>query len=129
MTCFWNAIISSLKDEDKKILNVNGRIFPKRMVEILKSKNQETNNVTWNNEKLKEQQIKENIEHIKELDINKISNGYLCSTCDPFLILLAETLKVKIKHNYNDTVIIYNNIEKERRTINLCSDRGHIWSC
>ena len=129
MTCFWNAIISSLKDEDKKILNVNGRIFPKRMVEILKSKNQETNNVTWNNEKLKEQQIKENIEHIKELDINKISNGYLCSTCDPFLILLAEILKVKIKHNYNDTVIIYNNIEKERRTINLCSDRGHIWSC
>ena len=129
MTCFWNAIISSLKDEDKKILNVNGRIFPKRMVEILKSKNQETNNVTWNNEKLKEQQIKENIEHIKELDINKISNGYLCSTCDPFLILLAETLKVKIKHNYNDTVIIYDNIKKERRTINLCSDRGHIWSC
>jgi hypothetical protein len=129
MTCFWNAIISSLKDEDKKILNVNGRIFPKRMVEILKSKNQETNNVTWNNEKLKERQIKENIEHIKELDINKINNGYLCSTCDPFLILLAETLKVKIKHNYNGTVIIYNNIEKERRTINLCSDRGHIWSC
>ena len=129
MTCFWNAIISSLKDEDKKILNVNGRIFPKRMVEILKSKNQETNNVTWNNEKLKERQIKENIEHIKELDINKINNGYLCSTCDPFLILLAETLKVKIKHNYNGTVIIYNNIEKERRIINLCSDRGHIWSC
>ena len=97
MTCFWNAIISSLNDEDKKILNVDGKIFPKRMVEILKSKNKKTNNVTWNNEKLKEQQIKENIEHIKELDVNKINRGYLCSTCDPFLILLAEILKVKTK--------------------------------
>ena len=129
MTCFWNAIISSLNDEDKKILNVDGKIFPKRMVEILKSKNKKTNNVTWNNEKLKEQKIKENIEHIKELDVNKINRGYLCSTCDPFLILLAEILKVKIKHNYNGIIIIYNNIENERRTINLCSDRGHIWSC
>ena len=32
-------------------------------------------------------------EHIKEYNQNTISQGYLCSTCDPFLLLLSELFK------------------------------------
>ena len=71
MTCFWNAIISSLTDEDKTKLNIKKRLFPTVMVEVFKDNNIKTPDVLWNNEKLREQQINENIAHIKELDVTK----------------------------------------------------------
>lgn len=127
MTCFWNAIISSLNEEDKKILNIKQRLCPKIIVEIFKNNNIKTPDVQWIDGDIKEQQQLENIEHIKELDINAIGGGYFCSTCDPFLILLCQLLKVTIKHNYNGNIIIYKNKNKERRIVKFGSDRGHFW--
>ena len=127
MTCFWNAIISSLTDEDKKLLGIQNKLFPKVMVEIFKNKNNYTPDVLWNNEEIKKQQQDENIEHIKELDVNGIGRGYLCSTCDPFLILLSQLLEVTIKHNYNGVIITYKNKKNERRIIKYGSNKGHFW--
>ena len=127
MTCFWNSIISSLTDDDKKILDIKNRLYPKIMVDVFKNKNNNTPDVLWNNEEIKEQQQNENIEHIKDLDVNGIGGGYLCSTCDPFLILLCQLLEVTIKHNYNGNMIIYKNNKRERRIINYGSDKGHFW--
>ena len=127
MTCFWNAIISSLTKEDKNILGIQNKLYPKIIVEILKNKNDYTPDVLWNNEEIRKQQQKENIEHIKDLDVNGIGRGYLCSTCDPFLILLSQLLEVTVKHNYNGVTIIYKNKKNERRIINYSSDKGHFW--
>ena len=127
MTCFWNAIISSLTKEDKNILGIQNKLYPKIIVEILKNKNDYTPDVLWNNEEIRKQQQKENIEHKKDLDVNGIGRGYLCSTCDPFLILLSQLLEVTVKHNYNGVTIIYKNKKNERRIINYGSDKGHFW--
>lgn len=127
MTCFWNAILSSLTEDDKIKLNIKKRLFPNIMVDVFKNNNIKTPDVLWNNKKLSEQQQNENIAHIKELDITKIDSGYLCSGCDPFLILLCQLLKVTIHHIYNGHIIIYENIKSERRIINYGSDYGHFW--
>lgn len=118
MTCFWDGIRSKLN------INVDNI----SLIRELKGKNQKITDIYWNNDSspLTAQQAEENYVHIKDFNENNIHNGYDCSVCDPFLILICIIYGVNIYHNYNGHNITYNN-PLASRVIHFGSDRGHFW--
>ena len=127
--------------EDIKKTNINDLIL------LLIKYNRKSANVSWNGEKLSEKLIDESFDHIKDFlennDKNKnknnkdenseiniqniINSGYLCSVCDPFLILICELFELEIEHLYMGNVMRYRNIGSGggRRIIKFTSDQGH----
>ena len=116
MTCFWDGIRSKLN------INVDNI----SLIRELKDKNQKITNIYWNNSQLTSQQADENYIHIKDFNENNIYNGYDCSVCDPFLILISILYNVNVIHNYNGHNMHYNN-PLASRSIHFGSDRGHFW--
>lgn len=128
MSCFWDSLCNALNHTHFANLRKNHNISslsPLKMVNFLKSNNKKTINVYWQNKQLTEKQYQENIDAIKEYNSNNIPNGYMCSTCDPFLLLFAELLQISIEHNYMNNIIIYKYINSEK-TIKLKSNNSHI---
>ena len=121
MTCFWNGILSSLINDDFNKIGVDTKPNIKLFIELLKQKNAPTDNILWQNYKLTPKQIEENMEHIKSFDINTINSGYFCSTCDPFLLLIASVFKVNIEHKYN-------NIKIGETLFAIGHPKGLLWS-
>ena len=123
MTCFWDGILSSLDENDFQVVNEkknNIRTF----IDLLKKLNRKTPNVTWNGEPLTSRQLDENYNAIEAYDKNNISAGYLCSTCDPFLLLIAEVFKINIQHKYLGRTMTYT-VANHRKTVSYKSDGGH----
>ncbi len=98
MTCFWDALLLGIP---KDIRFNNQREF----VIYLQSHNIETVSISVNNAILTQKELEENIERVKNYDVNTINDGYLCSAFDPFLILVAELFKINIYHNFNGNMI------------------------
>ena len=92
----------------------------------LKENNKFTHNVRWNGEVLTKKQLEENFQHVKDYDVKTINNGYLCSTFDPFLLLISEIYNVKVINNYMDYKIIYDNINS-RKEITINNNNSHMW--
>ena len=97
MTCFWSGILSSLNTDDFNYINEPSKPNIKNFIELLKRNNIDTKNVLWQNTKLTPKQLEENKEHIRDFNIENINSGYLCSICDPFLLLIACIFKVNIE--------------------------------
>lgn len=114
MTCFWDALRSRLN------LNISNQEF----IQYLKKNNKENVSVLWNSGELTKKQMEENYEHIRDFNEYRINNGYDCSICDPFLILISELYNVNINHNYNGYNMEYTK-NKSERTLNFYSDIGH----
>ena len=128
MTCFWDGIIQSLSLEDFRIISdLQRKPNPRQLAEFLKSKNKYVEHVLCQNEPISEKQKEECFEAIKELNIDRINNGYFCSCFDPFLMLLCELFCIHIIHKYNGTVIEYKNIYLNRKTITYHSSSSHFW--
>ena len=109
MSCFWDSLIKTIRNDDLNNYfdNQNTRIIPHNLVTILKNVNNKTSNILWNNTELTEKMLEENMEAINEYDVNQVQNGYYCSSCDPFLLLLADYLNINIEHNYDGNKMIY----------------------
>ena len=114
MTCFWDAL------RDKLNIKKNNKEF----ISHLKGCNKKDNSILWNDVKLTQKQLEENFEHIKDFNEKNINNGYDCSTCDPFLILICELYNTEILHDYNGYKIMYTKI-KNNKTIKCRSNRHH----
>ena len=97
MTCFWDGIRSKLN------INTNNSDF----ISDLKNKNNKRHEIKWNNIEFTKKQLEENYQHIKDFDEKNISNGYDCSVCDPFLILICDLFNISIIHNFNGFIINY----------------------
>ena len=123
MTCFWKGILKNLSDDDFKKYNIN-KPKNKDFVIFLKNHNSKTINVEWNNQKLSQKQLEENFTHIKDFDSNSINEGYLCSTCEPFLFLVSHLFEVNINHNYCGHLMKYK-INDNSRLINFNSNKSH----
>jgi hypothetical protein len=128
--CFWDGILQSLTTDDYKFIKYNKNIKKNKvpqieLINILKSKNILPSNVTWNNVKIREQEQKEHYTAIKEYDVKSIIKGYLCSTCDSFLLLLSQLFEVNIEHRYLGILIKYTNIKNRRKTVCFSSNKGH----
>ena len=129
MSCFWDSLIKSISNEDfiNYFDNNKVRTNPHNLGTILKNVNRKTVNVLWNDTILTDKMLEENVEAIHSYDINQVQNGYYCSTCDPFLLLLADYLEITIIHNYNNHIMNYTNKINNRYTIKINSDDGHCW--
>ena len=93
MTCFWNGILKGLKKDDLEYITkrpVNRWPTIRELIIFLKKSNRMTDNVTWNSNTLSKMEKEENKHAIKTFNISGINNGYGCSTCDPFLLLICE---------------------------------------
>ena len=125
MTCFWDGILKSLNNNDfQEKFNCN-KPNREKLIDLFKTHNCPTL-VKWQNNKLTVNELRENFDHIKTFDKKTIYNGYLCSTCDPFLLLLAELLQVDITHHYMNNIITYT-VYKPRRKLTFHSNKGHFW--
>lgn len=125
MTCFWDGILKGLSNEDfNRVFNIN-KPNNRGLVKLLIDNNsKETKNITWNGDIFTNKQIEENYEHIKNFDINSIKKGYLCSVCDPFLILISKLFNVNINHRYCGHLMKYR-ITNPIKTLNFSSNTGH----
>ena len=126
MSCFWDALIKHIKNEDLKIILQEQKISPINIVKSLINKNKIINTVKINNLELTEKQKTENLDHVKNYNIDTINNGYFCSTCDPFLILISDLLSITINNNYNQNIIEYKPIYLSRYTIFLKNTNSHM---
>tara|TARA_B110000211_G_scaffold106808_1_gene123999 strand:- start:2602 stop:2991 length:390 start_codon:yes stop_codon:yes gene_type:complete len=122
MACFWEGIRASLSKDDKLKLGITDNTIP-NLIMTLKNNNTLDISVLWQNKALTKKEQVENYTHIKDYNIGSYGNGYLCSTCDPFLILLSNTLNVNIKHEYLGNIILYS-IESDNTYI-FKSNQGH----
>lgn len=124
MTCFWDGILHNLKEDDfQKVFQMN-KPNNKDFVKLLKNNNKKTKNTKWNGEKLSEKQLEENFIHIKDFNENSINNGYLCSICDPFLILVSEIFILNINHNFCGNIMKYTT-NQASRTLIFKSNKSH----
>ena len=124
MTCFWDGLLRNLNQEDLNLLNSNKNIKIKDFILLLKKNNKICENVKWQEENLSQQLLKENYEMIKIFNENNINQGYDCSSCEPFMILISELFKINIHHNFNGTIIKYIHTEP-RKTVNYKSNQSH----
>jgi len=123
MSCFWDSLLQKLNNDNLQQKNIQN---PLQLVEYLKNNNIDTMNVLWNNEQLSKKQKEENKEHIEEYDKNTISQGYLCSTCDPFILLLCELFEITIINNYNGNPITYKHNSTNHYIIHITNNSSHM---
>lgn len=123
MTCFWDGIISSLNNQDYQVAGIR-KAKHHDFINQLKAKNKMVSSVSWQGNKLTEQEMKEHMEAIKDYNVNGIHSGHLTSTCDSFLLLVCELFKVNITHKYINTNIVYKH-DNGRKTLIFSSNRGH----
>ena len=116
MTCFWDGIRNGL--------NINKSNL--EFILYLKSNNTKDLHIICNDCNLIEKQLDENFQHINEYNENNINNGYDCSSCDPFLILICHIYNININHNYNGFLIKYIN-NYDYKTILFQSNSNHFW--
>ena len=124
MTCYWDGLLRSLDQEDLILLNSNKNINNIDFILLLKKNNKLCQNVKWQNNFLSKKLLEENYEMIKDFNENNINQGYDCSSCDPFMILLCELFKININYDYNGNNIQYM-IDNSRKTINYSSNQSH----
>ena len=127
MTCFWDGILQALDNSDFQEVGYNDRLNRQQLINVLKTKNVEIEDVTWNGKKLTKQEMKEHYEAIKDYNINGINRGHLCSSCDSFLLLICQVFNVNIKHSYINVDIEYKNEKVQRKTLQFASNHGHFW--
>ena len=125
MTCYWDSIRDSLTLNDYNILGFNQKPNMEQFINTIKSKNILVQNVLWQGNEFRNQEIVEHFEAIKNYNISEIKNGHLTSVCDSFLLLLCELLEISIEHEYLNNVIYYKNKKHSRKTLYFKSNKGH----
>ena len=125
MTCYWDSIRDSLTLDDYNKLGINQKPNIKQFIITLQNKNKLVQNVLWQGNEFRNQEIAEHFEAVKNYNINEIQNGHLTSVCDSFLLLLCELLEISIEHKYLNNVIYYKNKKHSRKTLYFKSNNGH----
>lgn len=103
MTCFWDGIIKACHLS----IGTPHDVTPSNFAIFIQKKNRPTTSVLWNGSYLNKKQLEENMEAVDYYSIKNINNGYDCSTCDPFLLLICEVCLVHINHIYCGKLITY----------------------
>ena len=125
MTCYWDSIRDSLTLDDYNRLDFNHKPNLQQFISTLKTKNTLVNNVLWQGNGFRNQEISEHFEAVKSYNTNDIHNGHLTSICDSFILLLCELLEISIEHKYLNNVIYYKNKKHSRKTLHFKSNNGH----
>ena len=123
MSCFWDSLLNSLNKEDCVKLNLIKKT-PKHLANRLKGNSKVNLSTKCQGNLLTKKQLEENKLHIDNYDVNSVNDGYLCSTCDPFLLLFCEILSIDIHHKYLNNMVIYST--GSNRIEYFKSNKGHI---
>jgi hypothetical protein len=98
MSCFWQGVTQALAKAGLLRHNPSPAEFSK----FLRDNNALTPGVQWQGAALPDQVLQENFERVASCDgrqnSNEITNGYLTSSCDPFLLLVSHLFEVDITH-------------------------------
>lgn len=132
MSCFWDSLSDAIMHpklaEYRKKYNIqdNKHLHPKAVAKFFKQHNIPTPNTEWQNTKITMKQMKENYEAIHSYNLKTVSDGYLCSTCEPFLYLFAELFEITIEHQYMRSLITYTNTKNSCHVVKFRSSNTHI---
>ena len=133
MTCVWDSLIAGVNDADMhRVLSLDKRqaqARPEHFVNALKQLNRPTPNVRWQGIHLREQELKENQEWIRDYNTNAIRNGHDTSASDPFFYLISELFDIGIVHSFRGHDIRFDPPNTARYTIRVCSNSGHMNAC
>ena len=77
MSCVWRGILEGLSTNKL----IHGNMSLDKFVNHIKTNNKKVGHISWNDSMLRENEIDENFQRIKE--VNRINKGYDCSTSDP----------------------------------------------
>jgi len=124
--CFWSGLLSKLSDDDFQYAFNKNKPNIDTFINILMDNNTYTHNIKWQNNYLSSHELKENFAHIRDFDKTKINKGYLCSSCDPFLLLVSHLFNIELIHVYCGNSIIYTS-NKPRKKINYFANTHHFW--
>ena len=124
MTCVWKGLLNCLEKSDFLKFGISKKPKELEFVKFLKSKNRICYKVRWQQQSLTKQFLDECYNAVNEFNESSIRRGYLCSTCDPFIILTCELFKVNILHVYCGNQILYET-KGSSRLFKVKSNRGH----
>lgn len=122
MSCVWNTLIGALTK-----IKLIKYVTPDQFVAVIKHLNRETR-VLWNGQEITDKQQAENMERIRNIDIERINEGYDCSGCDPVLLLVSDLYKINILHKCLGNDIRYTPMDTCVADITIFSDSGHMWN-
>ena len=129
MTCFWTAILKTLNEEERKILNLSNNLIEKELVICLKDRSDTlvNANVLWQGEQLRPQLCRELKMWVDNYNVNDICNGHDTSSCDPFLTLLTELLGWRIEFKYMESLIVFQPRKGSKRSVLFGANNHHFY--
>lgn len=127
MTCVPDGLIKKLEQKEFTLIGIedNRRPSARMFIKQMKHNNKKTYNVSWQNNTLTDKELDENYERINSIELDKIHNGYLCSSCDPLLLLYCELFFVGIDILFNGTPLTYRNTKFTNRVLQFSSNSSH----
>ena len=125
MTCVPDGIIQSLTSEEFEKINLKKPISARSFMKAIKEHNKPTVNVMVQDKILTQKELNENVNRIREIDLNNLNNGYLCSSHEPLLNLICELFEVDINMNFNGSQVKYRNISNSTRVIDYSCSKTH----
>jgi hypothetical protein len=133
MTCVWDSLIAGVRDADmQRVLALSkhqARSRPELFVNALKRHNRPTPRVRWQGATLREQELSENQEWVRDYNVAAIRGGHDTSASDPFFYLVSDLFGVTIQHAYRGHTIVFEPPTPPRYTIRVCSNSGHMHAC
>lgn len=120
MTCFWDSVIAGLT----QAVPMFSFPTPRALVARLKDLNTLPVDVTIDGVGLDDMEQRENVEAITCLDPESLSEGYLCSTADPVLVLVCQVFRINVTHDLAGCTTAYWH-PAATRVIHLRSSRSH----
>lgn len=107
MACFWNGILRALRRDPEGQRRMGSPRTPTQLVEAFHQRNVATEGLRWQGEELQQEQLRENVEWVRDYDARLVTQGHLTSACDPFLCLLAHVCACRVEHVYDRHTIVY----------------------
>ena len=130
MTCFWDGILAVLGDDDKCRLGLRGAVTHRNLIEALQARNAPTEHLTWQAQVLTSQQVHENWVHVRDYDQAEAPKGYLCSSFEPFLCLLAHLLEKTVHFRFNGFPVTFlPRAAGSSTSIRFACNASHFWAC
>lgn len=128
MSCFWDAVLGSLNEEEREKLEIKMNATNEELVRNLKQHSYVLNeaNVVWQGEKLRPQLCRELKMWVDNYNVNGINNGHDTSSCDPFLVLLCHMLNWRIDFKYIHANICFES-SNTKRTVKFGANSHHFF--
>lgn len=126
MSCYWDALIRELSSEEADRAGLGGRgprEFAQRLKELAPSSFVMTK---WQGSDISEQQRRENAAAVAAYDLSTVNDGYLCGSCDPFLLLVSHVAGVHIRHHTPQGTFEYTSQHPQARWMVLRSTTNHM---